>query len=201
MRASGSSADCSLCGGLIALIASGSDQQAVYLPAIVIAAVPLAFSLIGKWGRPKFIIAGVLAAVLCVLILARLVPGQLDNGQMTALAQQMTFNTSLAQPDNVEYLENYGQTTPSPLWIYGAVVLVLGGLALANNRYPRAQRYMMYGAFALFALLAIGSLLDGIRYFRAFEDIALAAGDRNYHFALFRDVTRMWPDSNRVPCG
>lgn len=185
--------------GLVALLVAGSpEHQASYLPVILIAAAPLAVSLIGT-GRPKVVVSGVLAALLCVFIVARLVPGQLDNGQMTALAQQMTLNTSLAQPDNAEYLENYGQMTPSPLWIYGAVVLVLGGLALAHNRYPRAQRTIIYAAFALFALLAVGSLLDGIRYFRAFDEIAQATGERNFHFALFRDITRMWPDSNRVP--
>lgn len=186
--------------GLAALIIGGSpDQQATYLPVILIAAAPLVVSLVGKWQRPKFILVGILAAVLCVLILARLVPGELDNGRMTALAQQITLNTSLVQPDNRDYLLNYGETTPSPLWIYGAVALLLFGLALANNRYPRAQRYVIYGAFVVFALLAVGSLLDGIRYFRAFEEIAQATGERNYHFALFRDVTRTWPDSNRVP--
>jgi ABC-type sugar transport system permease subunit len=186
-------------GLAVVLISGSAEQQAAYLPVILIAAAPLAVSLIGTWGRPKFILTGVLAALLFVLILTRLVPGQLDNGQMAALAQQVTLNTSLAQPENAEYLESYEQVTPSPLWIYGAVVAVLGVLALANNRYPRAQRYFIYGAFVVFALLAVGSLLDGIRYFRAFDEIAQATGERNYHFALFRDVTRMWPDSNRVP--
>src|SRR5690606_18606084 len=66
--------------GLAALIIGGSpDQQATYLPVILIAAAPLAVSLVGKRQRPKFILVGILAAVLCVLILARLVPGELDN--------------------------------------------------------------------------------------------------------------------------
>jgi ABC-type sugar transport system permease subunit len=186
--------------GLAALLLAGSpEQQVSYVPVVLIAAAPLLVSLVGAWGRPKYVVSGALAALLCVFIFARLVPGELDNGKMTALAQQVTLTTSLAQPDNLEYLENYVQTTPSPLWIYGAVVIVLGGLALANNRFPRVQRYIIYGAFALFALLAIGSLLDGIRYFRAFDEIAQATGEQNYHFALFRDTTRMWPDSHRVP--
>jgi ABC-type sugar transport system permease subunit len=186
--------------GLAALLLAGRpEDQAAYAPVILIAAAPLVIALFGTWSRPKFIIIGVLAATLCILVLVRLVPGEFGSGQLTTLTQQITLNTSLAQPDNLEYLENYGQSTPSPLWIYGAVVLLLGGLALANNRYPRAQRYVMIGAFGLFALLAVGALLDGIRYFRAYDEIAQAAGSINYHFALFRETTSVFPDANRVP--
>ena len=185
---------------LVALLTLGTpEHQAIYIPAILLSAVPLVISLFGTWTRSKFIVVGALAAALGLLIVAQLLPGQFDNGQITAFTAPVTLNTSLAQPDNLDYLESYAENAPSPLWIYGAVVLVLAVLATANNRYPRAQRYVIYVAFAVFALLAVGTLLDGIRYFRAFDDIALATGEPNFHFRLFRDTTHMFPDDNRVP--
>lgn len=184
---------------VVMLVAGSPEHQAVYLPVLAVSAVPLIALLFGAWKRPKFIVGGALAAVLVVLILARLVPGQLDDGRITTVTSQIVLTSSLAQPDNPEYLESYADVAPSPLWIYGAVVLVLFGLAFANNRWPRAQRLIIIGGFAVFALLAVGSLLDGIRYFRAFDDIALATGERNYHFSLFRDTTRLFPDASRVP--
>lgn len=186
---------------LLAMLLVGTpEHQAIYIPAILISAAPLALSLFGAWNRPKFAVGAVLAVALSLIILARLVPGQLDNGQIAAIARPLVLASSIEQPDNVDYLtETYAATTPSPLWIYGAVVVVLVGLASANNRYPRAHRYVIYGAFALFALLAVGTLVDGIRFFRAFDEIAQATGEPNYHFTLFRDTTRMFPDENRVP--
>lgn len=186
---------------LVAMLLLGTpEHQAIYIPAILVSAAPLAISLFGTWNRSKFAVGGLLVAALCLIILARLVPGQLDNGQIAAIARPIVLASSIEQPDNLDYLdETYAATTPSPLWIYGAVVVVLVGLAVANNRYPRAQKYVIYIAFALFALLAVGTLVDGVRFFRAYDDIALATGEPNFHFSLFRDTTRTFPDENRVP--
>ncbi|CAG0992275.1 partial Lactose transport system permease protein LacF, partial [Gammaproteobacteria bacterium] len=186
---------------LVAILIAGSpEHQALYIPAILISAAPLALSLVGQWTRPKFVLGGALAAVLCVIIVARLVPGQLDSGQITTFARPLVLASTIEQPDNLDYLEDtYPAAAPSPLWVYGAVVIVLAGLAIANNRYPRAQRYVIYAAFAVFALLAVGTLVDGVRYFQAFENISAATGEANFHFSLFRDTTRAFPDQNRVP--
>jgi multiple sugar transport system permease protein len=52
---------------------------------------------------------------------------------------------------------------------------------------------------ALCGLLALGALLDGVHYFRQFDVLAAVSGQPVHHFALFRQVTAGFPDSQRVP--
>jgi multiple sugar transport system permease protein len=51
----------------------------------------------------------------------------------------------------------------------------------------------------VFGLLAVGSAIDGIRYFQAVAAAAAEAGRPVFHFALFRQVAEIFPDANRVP--
>ncbi|MCZ2096946.1 MAG: sugar ABC transporter permease, partial [Anaerolineae bacterium] len=112
----------------------------------------------------------------------------------------LTVQSAIAQPGDLDYLEtDFAESTPAALWLYGAVVLVLGGLALANNRYPRAHRTVVYVGVVVFGLLALSSVIDGVRYFRAFDEIALAAGKSNFHFSLFNSSIAQFPDQTRVP--
>jgi multiple sugar transport system permease protein len=85
------------------------------------------------------------------------------------------------------------------LWFYGAIVGVLVLAATLGARYERARRILLYGSLAFFTLFLLGSALDGLRYFRLFDDIAAASGSQNYHFTLFRTSIGTFPDNTRVP--
>lgn len=185
---------------LAGLALNGNPDLSLYLPATLIAAAPVAASLIVKEPRWKQIVLGAGAALLALVIVVRLVPGQLDGGRLTLVPQYLTLQSALAQPGDVDYLdEGFAASTPAALWLYGAVVLVLGGLALANNRAPRAQKIVIYGGVVGFGLIAVSSLLDTVRFFQAYSEIAVAAGRPNYHFATFNTVLTQFPDRSRVP--
>jgi ABC-type sugar transport system permease subunit len=185
---------------LIGLLVDNNTDLSLYLPAILIAAAPLALTFILRTERLKQIVLGVGAALLIGMILARLIPGQLDGGRLSILPQYLTLQSAIAQPDNLDFLEEgYGASSPAALWMYGMVVLAVGGLALANNRYPRAQKAIIYGGVVIFGLIAVSSFVDGVRYFRAYNEVAAATGTQNYHFALFNSVTTQVVDDTRVP--
>lgn len=182
------------------LIAAGNPDVSLYLPAVAIAAVPLVAGLALRDTRTKRLVLLGGAVVLALIIFVRLIPGQLDSGRLSIIPQYLTVSSALAQPDNLDYLnEGFAASTPAALWIYGAVVLTLGGLAIANNRNPRAQKIAIYVGTVVFGLIALSAIVDGVRYFRAFDSIAAAAGTPNYHFALFNGATAAFPDQTRVP--
>ncbi|MCC6801908.1 MAG: sugar ABC transporter permease [Anaerolineae bacterium] len=185
---------------LFGLAADSNPDLGMYALAVVVAAAPLVVGLVVRERRARQIALGVGAAVLALIIFVRLVPGQLDGGRLSIVSQYLTVQSALAQPGDLDYLETgFADSTPAALWLYGAVVLVLGGLALANNRYPRAQKAVIYAGVVVFGLLALSSIVDGVRYFHAFDDIALAAGKPNFHFSLFNGSVAQFPDQNRVP--
>jgi ABC-type sugar transport system permease subunit len=186
-------------GFLIILLLGSPDDRALFLPVFVITAVPVAITAAIRQEPLRKNLLLVTGGILCVLILARLVPGQLTGSGWQIFPQYLTLQTSLAQPDNPAYLKAFGESTPSALWLYGAVALVIGGVGLLNNRYPRAQRVLLYGSLLVFGLLTVGSLLDGIRYFQAFDQIAAATGGTNYHFATFAKSISAFPDQTRAP--
>jgi ABC-type sugar transport system permease subunit len=185
---------------LVGLVAAANPDLNLYLPALVISAAPLVAALVLRDRRVKanLLLGG--AVVLALIVAVRLVPGQLDGGQLSIVPQYLTLQSAIAHPDDAAYLKDgFAAATPAALWLYGAVVLVLAGLAIANNRWPRAQKIAIYVGTILFGLVAVSSILDGLRYFRAFDTVAAAAGAANYHFALFNSAIASFPDANRVP--
>lgn len=187
--------------GIAAVLALGGDmERSLYIPALLAAAAPLVLVFVARAPAQKRLVLGVGAALLVGIIIIRLIPGQLDGGRLAVLPQYLTLQSAIAQPDNLNYLnKEFAVNTPAALWLYGIVALVLGGLSLADNRYPRTARTAALVALAAFSLIAVSSLVDGVRYFQAYNQIAQAAGDKNYHFAQFNAATAAWPDKNRVP--
>ncbi len=185
---------------MIALLLTSDDAtRAIYIPLLVIAAAPLFVSLIGQWNRRKFMLLGALATVLVVLIAARMAPGLIGDNRWQALTQVASLQTSVPATTDTKVLSGYNDATPSSMWLYVAVVAVVAGLALANNRKPTAQKVVIFGGLAIFGLIAVGSIIDGARYFQAFDAIAQTTGKPNYHFALFNKVVGVFPDSDRAP--
>ncbi len=185
---------------LIGLALDGNPDLGLYIPPTIIAAVPLTLALIIRTEkqRSNVLVGGMV--VLTLLIIIRLIPGQFDGGRLSLIPQYLTLHSAIAQPTSLDYLnDGFGATTPAALWLYGLVVLVLGGLALANNRYPRAHKIVIYVGTLCFGLFMISSFVDGVHYFRAFDQIAATSGTPSYHFALFNAAVAQVPDSTRVP--
>lgn len=185
---------------LIGLVADGNPDLNLYVPAFVLAALPLIAARVLRNLRTKRLALLGSAAVLALIVFVRLIPGQWDDGRLSLIPQYLTVSSAIAQPDSLDYLnDGFAASTPAALWLYGAVVLTLAGLALANNRWPRAQKTVIYVGTVVFGLFALSSIVDGVRYFRAFDTIAAAAGSPNYHFALFNTAIAAFPDPTRVP--
>jgi ABC-type sugar transport system permease subunit len=184
-----------------ALVAAlGGDHRAIYLPPLLIATAPAALGLLRlPIGARQWVpLGGTL--ILGLITLASLVPGQLDSGQAVILPQLLTLNTTLAQPGDADYLRTtYPATTPSALWVYGLAAVVLGAIALLGARHERLRRTVILAGLVGFALLTIGALADGVRYFQAFDQIAAETGRPAYHFQLFRTATAEFPNRERVP--
>jgi len=173
----------------------GSDVGAYLLPAALVILPSLAALLTRRPGRAL----GVGAAANVVYLLSSLVPGQLDGGRLATLWRLLTLRSSLRQPGSLDYLqEGFASHAPSPLWLLALLLLVAA--AVASGRLGSGgRRTLLVGAAAGFGLLAVGSLFDGVAYFRQFDALATASGAINHHFALFRQVTEQFPDSTRVP--
>ncbi|GIL12561.1 MAG: hypothetical protein BroJett038_12810 [Chloroflexota bacterium] len=181
-------------------VLGGETERSLYIPALLAAAAPVTLVLVTRTPAHRRLILGGGAALLIGFIILRLIPGQLDGGRLSILPQYLTLQSAIVQPNNLDYLKTeFAATTPAALWLYGLVALVLGGLAVANNRYPRAARTVALVALAAFSLFAVSAVVDGVRYFQAYDQIAQATGQPNYHFSQFRAATATWPDKNRVP--
>ncbi len=188
--------------GIILTLTQGnfSPDTPPYLIALVLGVVPIAVSFAGTWDRRKFMIVGGIAALLAVIILVRAIPGQLDGGRLGLVFRYLTFQSALEQPDNLDYLKTgYPLQTLSTYWIYGLVAALLVVIALLDERYPHARRYLIYGSLAFCILFALGSYLDGRAYFQAFDNITQTTGSSTYHFTLFREAIKEFPGEDRVP--
>jgi ABC-type sugar transport system permease subunit len=165
--------------------------------------------LFGEYSKTKREVARttteILGGLLAVLLLARAVtggsfrPGLFEEGRLLVLARLAALQTSLLEPANLNYLRSgFALQAPSSLWLLTLIALITA--ALGYLRVGDRTRIMILGFAATgFALLAAGSLLDGIRYFQAYDAVAAASGSANHHFSLFRQVTARFPDANRVP--
>lgn len=176
------------------------SQASRYLLPVLVAAAAIGGSLVGVWSRRKFQVLAAAAALMAVIILIRLIPGQLDGHHLNVLARYLTFGSTIKHTDDLDYLNDvYPAGLMSSLWFYGLLVGILIAVALLNERYAQARRYVMDAALIFFALFAIGSFLDARTYFQAFLDIADATGKVNYHFALFHQAISQFPDKTRIP--
>lgn len=171
-----------------------------YLTALGLTALPAVLTLIDF--NPNFKKQSVLIAVglLAVFALSTVVPNQFSGAAGSVLPRYLVLGSAIEQPDSVEYLEDVlPNTLPSPLWIWGIVGVVLGAVAAINTRYPNIRRAVIVFGASGFMLLAFSSLIDGLRYFQAFENASALIGKPVYHFALFRESVASWPDQERVP--
>ncbi|MCC7449836.1 MAG: sugar ABC transporter permease [Anaerolineae bacterium] len=188
--------------GIVLTLAQGnfSADTPPYLIALVLGLIPIIVSFMGRWDRRKFMIVGGIAALQCVIMFVRAIPGQLDGGRLGLVFRYLTLQSALAQPDNLDYLKTgYPVETMSTYWIYGLVAALLVVIAVLGERYPRARRYVIYGSLVFCVLFALGSYLDGRAYFQAFDTIAQNTGSPSYHFTLYREAVKEFPGEDRVP--
>jgi ABC-type sugar transport system permease subunit len=168
-----------------------------------------AILLLGEFTKTKREIARtateILTGLLAVLLLARAItggsflPGLLEDGRLWTLARLTALQTSLIDPGSLDYLRSgFAQQAPSALWLLALIALLMAAFGYLQPG-PRGRTAVLAVFTTGFALLTIGSLLDGIRYFQAFETITAATGAANHHFALFRQVTSQFPAAHRVP--
>ncbi|MBX3143671.1 MAG: sugar ABC transporter permease, partial [Trueperaceae bacterium] len=147
-----------------------------------------------------------LVALLALALVVRLVVqgvdgffGKLEAGTWRTLVELMTFQNVLREPGELAYLRTgFSAHTPSALWIVAILAVVL--LVVGRARLPQRTQDVLLGVLGFgFLLLAAGSFQGGISFFKAFDEVAAASGGVNHHFALFRQATAAFPDSNRVP--
>ncbi|HYO88500.1 MAG TPA: ABC transporter permease subunit, partial [Candidatus Limnocylindrales bacterium] len=176
------------------------DQRIPYLIGSLIIGLPVAYTFIGPWNKTKdYALIGGLAAAVMVLFL-RDFGSEFGMRSILPLVKYTFLGSAIEQPDDLTYLlETFPQSLASALWVWGTVALLLGGLAVANNRWPRAQRSVAIIGGIIFALIAVGSFIDAGRYFNAIEAASQAAGTPTYHFSLFRGAVSSWPGNDRVP--
>ncbi|MCU0465548.1 MAG: sugar ABC transporter permease [Anaerolineae bacterium] len=185
---------------LVQEIVGGEGDITPYLTAIGVIGLPVVLSLIDfpHTFQKRAALAG--TGVLVVILLAMTVPSQFSGDSAGVLPRYLAFGSAIAQPGDLDYLDDVlPNTMPSPLWIWGLVAVVTGAIAALHTRYPQVRRALIIAGASGFTLLAASSLIDGIRYFQAFDGAAVAAGQPVYHFSLFRQAMASWPDADRVP--
>jgi len=171
-----------------------------YLIALGLAGLPAVLTLIDFPQRFKQQAVLVTVGLLAGAALLSVWPGQFSGTSAGVLPRYLALGSVIEQPNDLGYLEDVLPTTlPSPLWIWGLVAIVTGGVAATHTRYPNLRRALIIFGASGFLLLALSSLIDGLRYFQAFESASLIAGKPVYHFALFRTAVAEWPSQDRVP--
>jgi ABC-type sugar transport system permease subunit len=188
---------------------------------IVLAVALLGRAVVAEPVDPALLLGLALAAAAATLLLARdrLAPGArralllvgaalaaglvarlawLDGGG-GSLASLLLLRSPIEQPGDLDYLRTaFPASLPSPAWASAAIAAVAAATLLPGFS-DRGRRLLLGLAVLGFALLALGSALDGVRYFTAFGAIARETGTVAHHFALFRQVAGTVPDLNRVP--
>lgn len=189
------------CGaGIVLVLVAGSvADRLLYLPPLVLAALPLAVSRFGQGSLTSRRLLVALGGLLLGIMLSRLIPGQLDGGRANLLFQYLTFQTGITDASTTDALEAFASTHFSSLWLYAAVAVIAALAAGLDSRYARARRSLLIGSAAVLSLLAVGSILDSVRFFQAFESVAAADGSPNFHFTLFRTSLASFPDNTRAP--
>lgn len=180
-----------------------------YLPIALVGTILAAVLLAGAWSSGRRTVARQAAELTCglfvVILAARAVIATHigavlpRTGQLGVLADLVTLRSSIARPDDLDYLQNgFRDAAPSWLWLLLALAVVL--FLVESPRFGgQARRWLLGISFLVFGLLSVGAAIDGVRYFGAFEPAAAAAGTVNHHFALFRQAILHFPDAHRVP--
>lgn len=178
-----------------------NSQTIAYLLAIFVASLPLIYAFFGKWSGRKLSGLTLILLVLGIILFILFIPGQLDGGRLNIVFKYLTFQSGLEQIDNLDYLKvDFPENTLSALWLYASVVLVMVSLILLDSkRTEKIHRVVLYGSLLIFGILTISTFLDTLRYFNAYEAIAVTTETKNYHFSLFRQASAQFPDGNRVP--
>jgi ABC-type sugar transport system permease subunit len=171
-----------------------------YLTALGLTALPAVLTLVDfKSGFKKQAVL-VSVGLLAVFALAAVFPAQFGGVAGGILPRYLVLGSAIEQPDNLDYLnKTLPEAMPSPLWIWGLVAAVTGAVAATHTRYPSIRKALIVFGASGFMLLAFSSLIDGIRYFQAFEGAAAAVNQPVYHFSLFRQSMALWPTQDRVP--
>lgn len=145
----------------------------------------------------------VLGAILVVVLGVRaitggsFVPHVLE--RLGTFADLVTLRTSVREAGSLDYLRTgFAEHAASPLWLLGLLVAACALVGYARLG-DRGRKWLFGGLGLLFGLLALGSTVDGVRYFQAFDAASAATGTANHHFSLFRQVVAQFPDANRVP--
>jgi ABC-type sugar transport system permease subunit len=185
---------------LVTANGSFSGDTGSYLLALALGSLPILISFVGAWDRRKYRLLAGIAILFGAVILVRCIPGQLDGGKLSIVPRYLTFQSTIEHLDDATYLKTtYINEAVSPLWVWSLAIAALIGGALLNARYPRARRLFLYAALAFFVLFTLSTILDGVRYFQAFDTIAQATGKPAYHFTLFRASIGKFPAEDRVP--
>lgn len=185
---------------LIQEIGGFGGNPTPYLTALGLTAIPAVLSLLDISPALKKQAALVGVGLLAVAALGTVIPNQFSGTAAGVLPRYLVLGSAIDQPDNLDYLnKTLPDSLPSPLWIWGLVAVVAGAVAATHNRFPNIRRALIVFGASGFMLLAFSSLIDGIRYFQAFDGAAAAANQPVYHFSLFRQSMALWPTQDRMP--
>lgn len=182
----------------VLLIGKGIVAQPFELRVIpaVVAGVLLILGLRAGGTRRRNLLLG--AAAFAAALVASLLPAEFVDGRPFAWLR-LALQGTVIETRELAYLTNeLPAQLPNPLWLWAGVAALAGVVGVADLT-ARRRRIVLGVAAAAFGLLALGSLVDGIRYFHAFDEAAAAGGGTVFHFALFRQVVEAVPTGNRVP--
>lgn len=171
------------------------DLRMGYLAALAFTMVPVGLTFVKRLDRRVF---AALAVVLVGIILVRIAPDQLLNGKATVLFYYLTFQSAIMDTSSTEYLNNgYGQGYMDSVWLF--VILAALMVVILLIQRENVRRYVMMIAAGAFIIIGISSAIDTVRYFNAYDDIAIESGQAQFHFARFREATAQMPDKNHNP--
>ncbi|HRE47622.1 MAG TPA: ABC transporter permease subunit [Aggregatilineales bacterium] len=188
-----------------------------YAIPVVITVLTLIYLSRGDWTDGKranawrvaqiFIIIFCFGLVIKLLTDAPITGSWVQPGKVALIGKLFTFQTTLEQPENLDYLRKvYASETLSSLWFYLAGGLTLIGVSsvstiavIGDGARAQLRRRLVAGALIIFGILALSTIIDGARYFQAFDAYTAATGKPSYHFTLFRQMATTFPEPNRLP--
>ncbi len=114
------------------------------------------------------------------------------------LVKYATLQSAISQPDNLDYLEEgYIAEYMDAAGLFIIMIAIL--LMALFVRDAKIRKWLLIGSCVVFGITAVSSAIDGVRYFQAYETVAQAEGNNNFHFARFNDAVDALPDDNKDP--